>query len=58
MTQDAKLGYDTPLTSEALHKMRQAKVYPIGCQDQLTMNERGHVIPKNRVTHDLSFNRR
>ena len=58
MTQDAKLGYDTPLTSEALHKMRQAKVYPIGYQDQLTINNHDHIIPKKRVTHNLSFNRK
>ena len=58
MTQDVELGYGIPLTLEALHKMKQAEVYPVGCQDQLTIDEHGHVIPKKRVTHDLSFNRK
>ena len=30
MTQDVELGYGIPLTLEALHKMKQAEVYPIG----------------------------
>ena len=58
MTQDVELGYGVPLTLEALHKMKQAKVVPIGCQDQLTIDKHGHVIPKKRVTYDLSFNRK
>jgi hypothetical protein len=55
-TQDAELGYGIPLTVESLRKMRQAEVYPVGCQHQLTIDECGNVIPKKRVTHDLSFN--
>ena len=30
----------------------------MGCQNQLTIDENGNIIPKKRVTHDLSHNRR
>ncbi|KAL7525801.1 hypothetical protein ACHAXR_002849, partial [Thalassiosira sp. AJA248-18] len=58
MNQDVELGYGIPLTVESLRSIPGAEVYPIGCQNQLTINEKGEVIPKKRVTHDLSFNRR
>ena len=58
MTQDVELGYGIPLILESLKKIKQAKVYPVGCQDQLTIDEHANIIPKKRVTHDLSFNRR
>jgi hypothetical protein len=38
--------------------MKQAEVYPVGCQDQLTIDECSNVIPKKRVTNDLSFNKK
>ena len=43
MTQDVELGYSIPLTIESLKKIKQAAVYPVGCQDQLTINEHAHV---------------
>ena len=58
MAQDVELGFGIPLTIESVRKMPGAEVYPVGCQDQLTINERGEVIPKKRVTHDLSHNRK
>ena len=58
MAQDVEFGYGIFLTVESLTKIDQAEVYPVGCQDQLTINELGNVVPKKRVTHDLSFNRR
>ena len=41
VTQDVKLGYVTVLTFECLKVIPGDEVYPIGCQDQLTINERG-----------------
>ena len=58
MAQDVELGYGIPLTIDSIRKIKQAEVYPVGCQDQLTIDEHGNVIPKKRVTHDLSFNRK
>jgi len=58
MVQDVELGYGIPLTVESITKIPGAEVYPVGCQNQLTIDESGNVIPKKRVTHDLSHNRR
>ena len=58
MAEDVELGYAIPMTIESVRKMPGAEVYPVGCQDQLTINDRGEVIPKKRVTHDLSYNRK
>jgi len=58
MSQDVELGYGIPLTVECISKIEGAEVYPVGCQNQQTIDEKGNVIPKKRVTHDLSFNKR
>jgi len=58
MSQDVELGYGIPLTVDCVTKIQGAEVYPVGCQNQQTIDEKGNVIPKKRVTHDLSFNRR
>ena len=58
MTQDVKLGYGIPLTVSCLTSIRSAKVYQVGCQDQMTIDENGNPIPKSRVTHDLSFDKK
>jgi hypothetical protein len=58
MSQDVELGYGIPLTVDCISKIQGAEVYPVGCQNQQTIDEIGNVIPKKRVTHDLSFNRR
>ena len=57
MAQDMELGYTIPLTIESVRKIPGAEVYPVGWQDQVTINKRGEVIPKKRVTHDFSFNK-
>ena len=43
--QDVELGYVIPLTVESLRRIEQTEVYPVGCQDQLTINEHGNLIP-------------
>ena len=58
MAQDVDLGYGIPLTLEYLKKIKQTEVYPVGCQDRLTTDEHANIVPKKRITHDLSFNRR
>ena len=58
MVHNIELGYGIPLTVESINKIPGAVVYPVGCQNQLTIDENGNVIPKKRVTHDLSHNRR
>ena len=56
MTQYVNLGYVIPIKVECLKNVPGAEVYPVGVQNQLTIDEKGNVIPKKRVTHDLSFN--
>ena len=58
MGQDVELGYNIPLAVDSIRKMKQAEVYPVGFQDQLTTDKHGNINLKKRVTHDLSFNRR
>ena len=57
MEGDVKLGYAIPIKVESIKHFPEAEVYPIGVQDQMTINELGEIIPKKRVTHDLSHNR-
>ena len=56
--QDIELGYAIPLSVECLKDIPEAKVYQIGCQDQLTTNQKEKIIPKKRVTNGLSYDRR
>ena len=46
MTQDVELGYGIPISIDCIKRIPGAEVYPIGCQDQLTIDEKGNVIPK------------
>ena len=57
MTSDVELGYAVPVTLECVRKLKDAEVYPIGLQNQMTIDADGNVIPKKRATHDLSHNR-
>ena len=58
MRTDVENGYAVPITAEGVRRLKDAEVYPVGLQDQNTIDERGNVIPKKRVTHDLSHNRK
>ena len=53
-TQDAELGYLITISRDCILKLRHAEVYPLGLQHQMTIDENGNQIPKKRVTHDLS----
>jgi hypothetical protein len=57
MKSDVNLGYGIILTPECIKKLKHAEVYPIGLQHQQTIDEHGNIIPKKRISHDLS-NRR
>ncbi|KAL7504543.1 hypothetical protein ACHAXN_002172, partial [Cyclotella atomus] len=57
MKSDVDLGYGIILTPECIKKLKHAEVYPIGLQHQQTIDEHGNIIPKKRISHDLS-NRR
>ncbi|EJK57898.1 hypothetical protein THAOC_22019 [Thalassiosira oceanica] len=57
MRSDVELGYAIPVTIDCVRNLKEAEVYPIGLQSQLTIDAEGNVIPKKRATHDLSHNR-
>ena len=58
METDVKRGFGIIMTKQCAMKIKGAEIYPLGLQHQQTINERGEIIPKKRVTHDLSNNRR
>ena len=49
-------GWQLPLPPENLILLPGAIVAPLGLVSQATINERGEIIPKDRITHDQSFN--
>jgi hypothetical protein len=54
MLSDIELGYSIPITVDCIRKLKHAEVYPIGLQHQQTIDETGAIIPKKRISHDLS----
>ena len=58
MTTDVERGYGIIMTMKCAARIKEAEIYPLGLQHQHTINERGKIIPKKRVTHDLSNNRK
>ena len=57
MRSDVENGYAIPITPDGVRSLKDAEVYPVGLQDQHTIDDHGNIIPKKRVTHDLSHNR-
>ena len=57
MISDIELGYGIPLTINCIKKLKHAEVYPVELQHQLTIDEHGNIIPKKRISHDLSNKR-
>jgi hypothetical protein len=49
-------GWQLPLPSAAALLIPGALIAPMGLVEQATINERGEIIDKLRVTHDQSFN--
>jgi hypothetical protein len=54
MMSDIELGYGIPITIDCIKSLKHAEVYPIGLQHQQTINEHGKIIPKKRISHNLS----
>jgi hypothetical protein len=57
MHSNTSLGYTIPITLDCIRHLKEAEVYPIGLQHQLTIDENGAIIPKKRISHDLSNKR-
>ena len=57
MISDIELGYGVPINIQCIKNLKHAEVYPIGLQHQLTIDENGNIIPKKRISHDLSNKR-
>jgi len=54
-TKEVEKGWIVPITLESTQKIKDLFVIPLGIAHQLTIDEMGHRIPKQRVTHDASF---
>jgi len=52
------IGFGFILNLKCAERLKQAEIYPLGQHHQMTINERGDHIPKKRVCHDLSNNRK
>jgi hypothetical protein len=55
MSKESKRGWVLPLLPEHASQLEGATISPMGIVHQSTINEKGEIIPSNRVTHDLSF---
>ena len=58
MHTDVTRGFGIIMTPQCAAKIKQAEIYPLGLQHQTTINDRGEIIPKKRVCHDLSNDRK
>jgi hypothetical protein len=48
--------WQLPLPPRAALELPGAVIAPVGLADQLTINEHGEIVPKQRLTHDQSYN--
>ena len=55
LIKETQLGYQLPLRLDHLRNIPEIRISPMGVADQLSINELGEIIEKDRVTHDLSF---
>jgi hypothetical protein len=55
VTKEIQRGWMIPILPDHAKLLEKATISPMGIVSQLTINERGEVIPSNRITHDLSF---
>lgn len=58
MIDDIVKGYALIVTIDCIKRLKDAEVYPMGLQHQLTVNEKGETIPKKRLTQNLSADRK
>ncbi len=55
VTEDIERGFALPLPLSILKKLPNASIAPLGCQKQSTIDDKGNIIPKYRMTHDQTF---
>jgi hypothetical protein len=55
ITKDIVHGYALPLPTSILCKIPNASIAPLGCHKQSTIDSKGSIIPKFRMTHDQTF---
>jgi hypothetical protein len=55
LAEDVTRGYSLILPIETVNHLKNISISPIGCQEQNTINEKGEIIIKHRLTHDQSF---
>ena len=48
-------GWQLPLPPDKIHLLPHAVIAPMGLVTQLTIDERGEMVPKHRLTHNQSF---
>ncbi|MGH7974537.1 MAG: hypothetical protein ACREBR_03335, partial [bacterium] len=53
--EDVVHGHSLPIPIETLHMLSNVSVAPLGITKQDTINEKGEIVPKHRMTHDQSF---
>jgi hypothetical protein len=53
--EDIEKGYALPLPISILGKIPNASIAPLGCHKQSTIDDKGSIIPKFRMTHDQTF---
>ncbi len=55
MKKEVRFGFQLPLLPHHPLEIPEARMAPMGVADQTSINERGEIISKQRVTHDQSF---
>ena len=55
LIKEVERGWQLPLPPEKIHLLPNAVVAPMGIVTQATINKHGEIIPKDRLTHDQSF---
>ena len=54
MEAEVKRGWTIPLMRSHISKLPKALLAPLGLTNQATINDKGEVVYKDQVTHDLS----
>ena len=54
MKKDVDHAYSIIVTPDCLEKLKGCEIYAMGLQHQMTIDEHGNSIPKKRLTHNLS----
>jgi hypothetical protein len=52
---EVKRGFALPLLLYKIKNIPGVLIAPLNIQQQMTINERGEIIPKNQITHDQSW---